>query len=424
MRRFFCIVLSVIYSVLLVGCSKPMEEKEHTEDMEQQVSVQRITEKETMEMTEMEPTTEQKETMEMTGMEPTTEQKVSDYKYQQMPDMNVNYLSAADWRVICMKHPFVCWQDMLIIGNTVYRREDGIYRQTEESLQDRLHLEDDLDIYSFKLWENLLVVYESRNNRVSVFNSDFEQLVSYTIDGYIECTFQGKIYYRDPDMQGLFCMDLLSEEVEVIYEGAGASYFMVRDNGDIMLAVINEIKTDWRIWRIWEYWLFSHDEQGELKADKIWETDKYNYMEIREFNDRGLFLLGQGYSARSDDGLCLKDNGEIEEMGEMNRWPDIIVEEGYFRCDSQIIAEEEKEAVLGSWSWGQPGEAEIAETVINSISYYDFQANKLGTWQLIDDEMLEIGYRLAEIVYSKGEVIAFYENEELGDLYISKVQVQ
>lgn len=408
MWRLICVVLGIVYSVFLVGCSEPMEEKGHIEDMGQQASVHQITNNETMEMTES---------------EPTMEQEVPDYGYQQMPDMSVNYLSAADWRGICMKHPFVCWQDMLIIGNTVYRREDGIYRQTEESLQDRLNLEDDLDFYSFNLWENLLVVYEERNNRVRVFNSDFEQLVSYTIDGYIECTFQGKIYYRNPDMKGIFCMDLLSKEVEVIYDGEGASYFMVRDNGDMMLAVINEIEKDGRIWRIWEYWLFSYDEQGELKADKIWETDKYNYMEMREFNNRGLFLFGQYYSAGSD-GLCLKDNGEIEEMRETNRWPDIIAEEGYFWCDSQIIAEEEKETVLGSWSWGRLGEAEIAVTVIDSISYYDFQDNKLGTWQLIDDEILEIGYRLAAIVYSNGEIIAFYENEKVADLYISKVQVQ
>ena len=37
--------------------------------------------------------------------------------------------------------------------------------------------------------------------------------------------------------------------------------------------------------------------------------------------------------------------------------------------------------------------------------------------------MLELGYRLLQIVYGNGEIFAFYENEELDDLYISKVCV-
>lgn len=315
---------------------------------------------------------------------------------------------------------FISWQHMLIIGNTVYRREDGIYRKTKESLQDRLNLEDDLVCYSFTQWENLLLVY--RDNWISVFNSNFEQLVFHTFDGYIDCVFQGKVYYRDQNWKSMLCMDLLSGEVEVIYDGEGASYFMVRDNGDMILSVIKGTVEDGRIW---EYWLFSYDEQSELKANKIWETEKYKYkyMEMWEFNDRGLFFIGETYSAGADT-LCLHDNGEIEKIMETNSWvPEgqIITGEGYFQWDSQIIAEEEKEEILGSWDWNRPREA---ETVIDSISYYDFQDNKLGTWQLIDDEMLEIGYRLANIVYGNGEIIALYENEEFADLYISKVQVQ
>ena len=63
-----------------------------------------------------------------------------------------------------------------------------------------------------------------------------------------------------------------------------------------------------------------------------------------------------------------------------------------------------------------------AATVVDSVSYYDFQGNKLKTWRLIEDEMLEAGYRLLDIVYDNGEIYAFYENVLLDDLYISKVQ--
>lgn len=36
--------------------------------------------------------------------------------------------------------------------------------------------------------------------------------------------------------------------------------------------------------------------------------------------------------------------------------------------------------------------------------------------------MLELGYHLADIVYGNGEILAFYENVLLDDLYISRVQ--
>ena len=97
---------------------------------------------------------------------------------------------------------------------------------------------------------------------------------------------------------------------------------------------------------------------------------------------------------------------------------EIIIDEGYFLWDSQLLAEGDKQEIRFSWD-----QLEKAATVVDSISYYDFQGNKRGTWRLIDDEMLEQGYHLLHIVYGNGKIFAFYENEELDDLYISKVQV-
>ena len=94
----------------------------------------------------------------------------------------------------------------------------------------------------------------------------------------------------------------------------------------------------------------------------------------------------------------------------------MIVDEGYFMWDSQMVSGKETLEILG---WHRMTEA---ENVVDSISYYDFQGNKLKTWQLIDDEMLKAGYHLEYITYDSGEITAFYANEKLDDLYISKVK--
>ncbi len=73
-------MLHIACSVLLAGCNEPMEEKEHTEHKEdtgQQVSASQKT---------------GDETLGMTGSEPTVEQELPDYRYQQMPDVEVDYI--------------------------------------------------------------------------------------------------------------------------------------------------------------------------------------------------------------------------------------------------------------------------------------------------------------------------------------------
>ena len=93
---------------------------------------------------------------------------------------------------------------------------------------------------------------------------------------------------------------------------------------------------------------------------------------------------------------------------------DVNVYDSY-QC--QRLSEEEKVEILGDFIWSAK-----AATVVDSISHYDFQGNKLKTWRLIEEEMLESGYRLVDIVYGNGEILAFYENVLLDDLDISKVQ--
>lgn len=399
MKRHFTALIIIECSLLLAGCSGHAG-KENTEETGQ-LPVNQAAEDDSLGMKEPEP---------MAGKEGPA------YRWQEMPDLEVGYIPELGYHGftrIYTNHSgaFICWKDMLIIGNNVYQRKNEIYKKTGESLQERFHISDNLDFDSTFQWNNLLIFqYDGM-----ILDMDSGQSRTYPLDNWVYCAFQGKIYYGQNE--GVFCMDLLSGEIETIY--TDVSYFMVRDNGDMIISVIKE--TDLKVW---EFWMLSYDTKGDICAKKIWETDsnECKYIEMMAFNDRGLFLLLEYW--RGGEVICLNDNGEREEIMSEEGWTlkgHIIVDNGYFLWDSQILSEEEKIEILGNASWSWELE-EKAETIVDSISYYDFQGNKLKTWRLIEDEMLEAGYRLVNIVYGNGEILAFYENEELDDLYINKVR--
>lgn len=416
MKRHFFTLIIIVCSVLLTGCNNNMG-KENAEATEQQMSANLVSEDDISDTKEPEPTTEKE----------VTDYKYQDYKWQEMPDLKVDYIPELGYhRCVqmgtCYSGAIICWKDMLSIGNAVYRRENEIYKRTDESLQEWFNISDNFDFGNYYQWNNLLI-FESDG---VILDMDSGQLWTYPLDDWVYCAFQGKIYYRQNE--GILCMDLLSGEVETIYDEAYVGYFMIRDNGDMIISVINEIDSK----KVWEFWLLSYDAKGDIKCKKIWEVDnieykRYKYIEMMEFNDRGLFLLLEYYRTGGGIGtdfICLSDNGEREEImleEGWTFWGQIIVDDGYFRWDSQMLSEEEKVEILGNDSFSSDL-VKKATTVVDSISYYDFQGNKLETWQLIEDEMLEAGYHLVDIVYGNGEILAFYENEELDDLYISKVQ--
>lgn len=346
----------------------------------------------------------------------------SEYEYPKMADIEVPYIPELEYHRslrIRAGSPigYVCWKDLLVIGDFVYRRENGIYKRTEEHLWEWFHMEEkDWDPDTLEQCENFLITQNQKRSKILIYDMDSKQVFEHSFDDYYWGVYSGEIYYRDVN-EGIFRMDLKSGEREMVYADDRVGFFMIRENGDMLL-----MKGDRMVSDVIEFWLLSHDEQGNLSEKKIWETDEFEYIEPDEFNGRGLFMVGEYYDFGGEL-FCLKDNGEVEtvviEEGSASA-KSFITEEGYFLWDSQLLSDEEKQEILFSWEWDL---RKRSTALVDSISYYDFQGNKLDTWQLIDDEMLEAGYCLAHIVYGNGEIYAFYENEELDDLYISKVQV-
>lgn len=88
-------------------------------------------------------------------------------------------------------------------------------------------------------------------------------------------------------------MDPLSEEDEMICSCEGGGDFPILDNGDMIISVVNRAQE-------WGFWLLSYDDQGALAAEKIWETDLFEFVDMLEFNSHGLFFIGSYYYDAGD----------------------------------------------------------------------------------------------------------------------------
>ena len=347
----------------------------------------------------------------------TTDNTCADIDRNKRTDIIVNYISETGYHVGIKNiytdpYVYACWEDVLILGENIYRRENDIYEKTGERLGDWLNAENGVNsYYQFRQWKNLLIA-EKKQDHIIVFDMDTKQLEEYPFTGYAQHIYQGKLYYREFGV-GVLCMDVSSGEREVIYECDGGGDLMIRDNGDIIINKGNNTDS-----RTWEFWRLRYDEFDRLTAEKIWETQEYKFITLYEYNKRGLFMVGESIYGPDTDFICLKDDGETEMVNMLSYEGQIIGEEGYFLWDSQIISENEKTDILTSYD-----RTEEALAIVDSVSYYDFHGKKSGTWRIIEDEMLEAGYRLICMLYHNSEILAFYVNENSDDLYISKTEI-
>lgn len=61
---------------------------------------------------------------------------------------------------------------------------------------------------------------------------------------------------------------------------------------------------------------------------------------------------------------------------------------------------------------------------VTSVSLYDYSGNKVGTYRLVDEELIEQGFFLEKLLYDSGVITGFYVQEGTDKLYISQVEIE
>lgn len=330
---------------------------------------------------------------------------------------------------------YVYWKDILVIGNDIYKKENGSYRKSN-TVSNWLGLENKW-VYGIRQYDNMLITPTEDNKGFVVFNMDTEERKEYMCeeDGshivwwYI---LGNKIYYdkryneKEQYCQGRICtIDLLDGKEKVVYsrddlgENRQIFKFKIRENGDILVEICEWKDNDGRYYiSNREYWLVTYD--GEQMVEQIiWKTDELQYEYWLDFNASGLFILGNFYQwdelNRKEYVINMSDTGEIvKKEGYETSGSYYFTDNGYYTEDKMENAEE-VEAKRGSYD---------ARNMVDSVSKYDYEGNKIGTYRLVEEDILDEGWYLSLLLCEDNKITAFYKHGDTDELYISQVDVE
>ncbi len=320
---------------------------------------------------------------------------------------------------------FICWNDMIILDEAVYRIEDGTYKKTDENLCDFFNLAEltECGAYGVKQYYNLIITVDNSLKRFLIYDMESMETYSYevydagSLAGYDWYVCNGNIYYEvQEDVNELnrmiICMDILTGENKKIYslsedelsQNMTLAYsFMLRADESMLVAVYNGNTEAVNYKKI----TIGSNRPVE---EKLWETDKYMYLYSLQYNEAGAFILGEFYrteGGKETEVICLKDNGDIALSNILSIYGLLMTDEGYYLCDNSKKSYMMADTKTDDW---------IA--VIDSITFYDYEGEVVKRYYLDSEELRQKGYKLENIIYAGEKIMVFYCNETTGDLQI------
>lgn len=343
---------------------------------------------------------------------------------------------------------YIVYKDMLVLGaNSVYKREDGVYQLTDQTLEDMTKIEGEIEYY--EQYEDLILMIidvsetklddretgiDDREEKFLVYDMDTGETRCYSwgegrrLDDF-NCEFyEGEFYYVEDiendygdwtgwkqDMAIRKMNPRTGESVEIYRcekPVLDNFWFFIRDDGTILF---EWVKWGERYADRWEYCKIQPNDDGSWEETKLYENDRWRFRERGQYNAYGFFVIGQNDPARPYttlfDDIVIKDNGEIETPLWVEGGIRLFCDNGYLLSDTiQQDAEN--------------GEDEPQEQETGDVSYYDYHGNKISTWHLIDREYLEKGYKLVNLLYYDGTITGFYQQKGTKALYIAQAEAE
>lgn len=316
---------------------------------------------------------------------------------------------------------YICYKDTLVIDRTIYKKQNGSYKQSDKTLCDILDYKNEDNLTKCRQYENFLVTTSEDKKNFLLY--DMELCCTYTIpckngvgisewyiyDSYIvyneykENTDKSRV--RDNAIREISLTNGVDKEIyRKKVEGLLFFHFMIRDDGAIIC--------EWMGDGYRQYWLIQQAENEEWEEKKLWENNQWKFEYWKDFNQYGLVILGQFYYAQ-ETGLTeivvIKDNGEVETLDLHIKGECLFLDNGYLLSDVP-------------YSMEQLQEDRSLSKKASSVTFYNYKGNALETYQLIDCEKLVEGFSLEKLLYHDGKITALYVREDTGELYISQVE--
>lgn len=323
---------------------------------------------------------------------------------------------------------YICYKDILILGNTIYKKEAEKYVRQEMTLNAILGMGDELRAVDARQYKNLIVAVSEDCTSFLIYDMDtHSRYCRYRVKedmriGPFWCIYGGCIYYSEWDQQyekerTLKKMDLFGGGAEEIYrpenrrgEDCVFGEFGIRNDGTIMYKIYNKAEG------CSEYWIAETDGNGEWNGRKVWENNGWEFEHVLDFNQYGLIVVGVSDISSDYEVVVIKDDGETVKLDANAIYGKyLFMDSGYFSSNS---------AELECMPWDDDNAASewLSRNLTDSVSFHDYEGNKLYTYRMVGKELLEQGYYLKKLTWHDGKLMGFYVQRDTDELYISQVE--
>ncbi len=413
-RKIAYVFFAIIVCVIISGCRAGDVASNHAE-----TEVAAVTQTETGE-TVTECVANEQQDFEESLYEYTVE-------LDEIPELRYRNISNLEYRL----RNYICHNDTLILGTTIYKKEGETYVRQELTLNAIFDRDEDLGMQCAQ-YQNLAITVSQDNASFFIYDMDTQEKYCYYSVGedvmispfwYI---YDGCIYYSEwarwdkPEQKRTLKKLSLSDGSitelyqPVIVESGDCVLREVRTRNDAAMSYeICDKTTGHR-----EYWIAQADENGKWSGKKLWETDKWEFSYTLDFNQYGLIILGELSTPCDYEIVAIKDNGETKLLDNNLVYGEyLFTDDGYF-CSN--LAELENAV----WDTDDVESELLSRRLADGVSFYDYEGNQKGFYPMGNKALLERGYYLTKLTYNEGQLTGFYVQRDTDELYISQITLE
>lgn len=144
-------------------------------------------------------------------------------KLEEIPELGYRNISDLE-----LGNDYVCYNDLIILGGILYKKQEGSFAKQKENLFDLLGV----DCLIYKQYKNLIIAQVRALDSFLIYDMKTAHKYTYACETgyeiYSWCIYDGNLlfdeYNRDEGQDRLKQMDLMTKEIELIYQWDKGAY--------------------------------------------------------------------------------------------------------------------------------------------------------------------------------------------------------
>ncbi len=345
---------------------------------------------------------------------------------KEIPELGYRNISGLSYGM----NNYICHDDTLILGTDIYKKEGETYVKQDSTLNTIFHVDEHSGMQC-RQYQNLVITVSKDSASFFIYDMDTQEnnryysVASDMQIGPFWYVCDGCIYYSEWARQDIFGKARTLKKLS-LSDGSITDVYqpVIGENKDCFLGDARMRNDGTMAYEIYdkegkhkEYWIAQANENGEWNGKKLWETTKWEYSYILDFNQYGLIVLGESNSSGDYEIVAIKDNGETQRLDtRLIEGEYLFTDNGYFSSNAaepENAVRDTENALAG----------QLPQCKSDSVSFYDYAGNLKGTYPMGNKALLEQGYYLQKLTFNRGKLAGFYVQRDTGELYIGEFTV-